>query len=90
MKRKAAHAANPARRNLQMQVIASGLNLQESRALEQAGMAYYHTKNTTNKMNNQINSVDPKYWGAYKECALGVLRYGWNQMSNEIMFWTNN
>ena len=43
-----------------------------------------------NKMNNQINSVSPKYWGAFKELAKGVLKYGWNQMSNEILYWTGN
>ena len=52
-KREAAHRANPARTGLKMEVIASGLNLRESRALEQAGMSYYHTLNTKNKMNNQ-------------------------------------
>ena len=89
-KRRAAHSANPARAGLEMEVIASGLNLPESRALEQAGMAYYHTINTANKMNNQINSVSPKYWGAFKDLALGTLNYGWNQMSNEILYWTGN
>ena len=89
-KRKKAHNANPARAGLTMEVIASGLNLSESRALEQAGMAYYHTINTANKMNNQINSVSPKYWGAFKELAIGTLNYGWNQMSNEILYWTGN
>ena len=89
-KRRTAHSANPARAGLEMEVIASGLNLLESRALEQAGMAYYHTINTANKMNNQINSVSPKYWGAFKELALGTLNYGWNQMSNEILYWTGN
>ena len=89
-RRRAAHSANPARAGLEMEVIASGLNLPEARALEQAGMAYYHTINTANRMNNQINSVSPKYWGAFKELALGVLNYGWNQMSNEILYWTGN
>ena len=89
-KRKAAHNANPARAGLEMEVIASGLSMQESRALEQAGMTYYHTINTANKMNNQINSVSPKYWGAFKEYALGTLEYGWNQMTNEILYWTGN
>ncbi len=42
----------------------------------------------TSKMNNQINSVAPKYWGAFKELAIGVLNYGWNQMTNEILYWT--
>lgn len=89
-KRRDAHRANPARAGLKMEVIASGLTLPESRALEQAGMAYYHTINTANKMNNQINSVSPKYWSAFKELALGTLDYGWNQMSNEILYWTGN
>ena len=89
-RRKAVHGANPVRAGLQMEVIASGLNLPEARALEQAGMAYYHTINTANKMNNQINSVSPKYWGTFKELALGVLDYGWNQMTNEILYWTGN
>ena len=89
-KRRAAHSLNPDRAGLEMEIIASGLNLPEARALEQAGMAYYHTLNTTNKMNNQINSVAPKYWGAFKELALGVLDYGWNQMSNEILYWAGS
>ena len=88
--RRAAHGANPARAGLKMEVIASGLNLPEARALEQAGMAYYHTINTANKMNNQINGVAPKYWGAFKELALGTLNYAWNQMSNAILYWTGN
>lgn len=53
-------------------------------------MAYYHTINTVDKMNNQINSIAPQYWGVYKELAKGVLDYGWNQMTNEILYWTNN
>ena len=89
-KRRVAHNANKARAGLRMEVIASGLNLPEARALEQAGMAYHHTLNTSNKMNNQINSIAPKYWGVFKEVAIGVLNYGWNQMSNEILYWTGN
>ena len=89
-KRRAAHNVNPFRSGLEMEVIASGLNLAEARALEQSGMAYYHTINTANKMNNQINSVSPNYWSIYKDLALGVLDYGWNQMSNEILYWTGN
>ena len=89
-RRKVAHSTNPARAGLQMEVIASGLNKVESRALEQAGMAYYHTLNTASKMNNQINGIAPKYWGAFQELALGTLDYGWNQMTNEILYWTGN
>ena len=89
-RRRAAHSANPARAGLRMEVVASELSLSEARALEQAGMVYYHTINTANRMNNQINSVAPKYWGACQELALGTLNYGWNQMSNEILYWTGN
>ena len=89
-RRRAAHSNNPARTGLRMEVVASELSLPEARALEQAGMAYHHTINTANRMNNQINSVAPKYWGAFKELALGTLNYGWNQMSNEILYWTGN
>ena len=71
-------------------MIASGLSLPKDRALEQAGTAYYHTINTANKANNQINGVSPKYWDAYKSVASGVLDYGWNQMTNEILYWTGN
>lgn len=89
-RRRTALSANPARTGLRMEVVASELSLSEARALEQAGMAYYHTINTANRMNNQINSIAPKYWGAFQELALGILNYGWNQMSNEILYWTGN
>lgn len=89
-RRRTAHSANPARTGLRMEVVASELSLSEASALEQAGMAYYHTINTANRMNNQINSIAPKYWGAFQELALGILNYGWNQMSNEILYWTGN
>ena len=89
-RRARAHDANPARTGLEMQVIQSGLDLPQARAVEQASMAYYHTLNTATKTGNQINSIAPKYWSAYKEIALGVLSYGWNQASNEILYWTGN
>lgn len=89
-KRAKAHSVNPARAGLEMEVIASGLNLAEAKALEQAGMAYYHTINTANKMNNQINGISPSRWGAFKELSLGTLDYAWNKMSNEILYWTGN
>ncbi len=73
-----------------MQIVASGLTYEEARALEQAGMIYYHTINTKNRMNNQINGIAPKYWDTYKAVALGTLEYGWNQMTDEILYWTEN
>ncbi len=89
-KRKKAHDANPYRKGLKISILASGLNYHEARALEQAGMVYHHTINTANKMNNQINGIAPKYWGIYKEIALGTLNYEWNRMTNEILYWTGN
>ena len=86
-KRKTAHAQNPARSGLQMEVLASGLTLHEARALEQSTMLYYHTINTSNKMNNQINSIAPKFWNRFKEIALGTINYAGNQLSNEILNW---
>lgn len=55
-------------------------------------MAYYHTINTANKMNNQINGISPfnLKLGVYKESAVGMLGYAWNQASNEILYWTEN
>ena len=88
--REKAHEANPYRKGLKISILASGLNYHEARALEQAGMVYHHTINTANKMNNQINGIAPKYWGIYKEIALGTLNYEWNRMTNEILYWTGN
>ena len=42
------------------------------------------------KMNNQINSVAPKYWDKFKGIASGLLDYGYNQMTNEILYWTGS
>ena len=89
-RREKAHKANPARTGLHMEVVASGLTLPVARALEQAGMAYYHTINTKNKMNNQINGIAPKYWGEFQVLAMGLIDYGWNQMTNEILYWAGS
>lgn len=91
-KRAKAHKANPARAGLELEVIQPNLNYAEARAVEQAAMAYYHTINTANKMNNQINGISPfnAKLGIYKEAAVGMLGYTWNQVSNEILYWTGN
>ena len=89
-KRAKAHEANPARAGLKLEVIQPNLNYVQARAVEQAAMAYYHTINTANKMNNQINGISPfnPKLGVYKEAAVGMLGYAWNQVSNEILYWT--
>lgn len=58
-KRTKAHASNPVRAALKLEVIQPNLNYIQARAVEQAAMAYYHTINTMNKMNNQINGISP-------------------------------
>ena len=91
-KREKAHQANPNRAGLKLEVIQPNLNYAQARAVEQAAMAYYHTINTANKMNNQINGIsqsNPKM-GVYKEAAAGMLNYAWKQVSNEILYWTGN
>ena len=85
-KRRIAHNAYPARKGLEMEVIASGLDFLSSRALEQAGMAYYHAINRANKRNNQINGISPKFWDEYN-IAEGVINYSYNQLTNEILCW---
>lgn len=43
-------------------------------------------------MNNQINGISPfnPKLGVYKEAAVGMLSYAWKQVSNEILYWTEN
>ena len=90
LKRLKAHNKNPARKGLTMYIIAKDLTLEEARALEQAGMAYYNTITKINKVHNQINGINPNNWGNYKTVAFNFLNYGWNQMTNEIMYWLEN
>ena len=91
-RRAKAHEANPARAGLELEVIQPNLDYAQARAVEQAAMTYYHTINTANKMNNQINGISPNNpkLGIYKEAAKGMLGYAWNQVSNEILYWTEN
>ena len=86
-KRASAHSLNPARRDLQMQVVATGLNLWQAKALEQAAMIFHHTINTADKRNNQINGIAPMNWDPMKNIAMGTLDYLWNKLTNEILYW---
>ena len=87
--REAAHKNNPYRKDLKLEVIASGLNYQ-ARGLEQIAMLEYHTINTANRMNNQINGISPfnRRLSLYMAAGRGALGYGENQISNEILYWT--
>lgn len=90
--RKNAHNANPYRAGLDLQIIKDGLSYEAARGIEQTYMLYHHTINTKNKMNNQINGISPNNQkiGIYINAAKGVLGYTWNQVSNEILYWSGN
>lgn len=90
--RKAAHKQNPYRKDLKFVVIDDSLNYNQARGLEQIAMLKYHTINTANRMNNQINGISPlnKSLGIYMEAGRGVAGYLGNQISNEILYWTGN
>lgn len=89
-KRENAHTNNPQRSHLNFVPI--GLNAIEARGVEQIQMIYYHTVNTSNKMNNQINGISPRNpnLSMYMEAGRGVLSYLENKMSNEILYWSGN
>lgn len=75
-----------------MTILADNLSYEAARGVEQTYMLYHHTINTQNKMNNQINGISPnnKKLGIYMEAAKGALGYAWNQVSNEVLYWTGN
>ena len=68
------------------------LNADAARGVEQAYMLYYHTINTKNAMNNQINGISPHnvQKDVYLKAAEGALGYAWNQVSNEVLYWIGN
>ncbi|RHQ53502.1 GIY-YIG nuclease family protein [Firmicutes bacterium AF25-13AC] len=85
-KRKQEHAKNPARANLQFEIIRTGLNRYEARGLEQIMMLHYHTLNA---MNNQINGISPKNrkLRRYMYAAREIAKYVDNQITDEILYW---
>lgn len=88
-KREATHKANQYRKDLTFTILASGLDYDTARGMEQSLMLYYHTLNTANKMNNQINGVSPANpnGSKYMAAAEGFMKYAENQISNEILYW---
>ena len=59
----------------------------DARVVEQTYMLLYHSINTSNKMNNQINSIAPRFWSDFTAIAAGVLEYTWNSISDEMLYW---
>ena len=92
-RRQAAHKLNPARAELTMEVLASGLTRIEARGVEQIYMLYYHTINTANKAYNQINGVSPLnalkniYMNSGRLALEAVGNFVYNEISNEILNW---
>ncbi len=91
-KRKKAHERDSKRSHLVMVDLATNLTAAEARGAEQILMLYHHTKNTFDKMNNQINGISPwnKLLNIYMEAGRGALQYYENKISNEYLYWTGN
>lgn len=83
------HKKNPARAGLTFTIKQSGLNKYEARGLEQIMMLHYHTLNTLDAMNNQINGISPKNkrLNMYMYAARGIAKYLDNQITDEILYW---
>ena len=88
--REAAHKRNPNRKDLNMVILAPNLTAVQARGVEQIYMLHYHTINTFNKMNNQINGISPAnpQIGLYMAAARGFFSYIDNQISDEFLYWT--
>ena len=52
-------------------------------------MLYYHTLNTSDKKNNQINGIrlNNIFLKDYIWAAKDIMGYAWNQVSNEVLYW---
>ena len=87
--RESAHKRNPFRKGLTFNVVGSRLNYNQARGLEQVLMLYYHTVDTQNHQNNQINGIglNNDFVDRYINAAQGALGYVWNQLSNEVLNW---
>ena len=87
--REKAHQRDPFRGHLRFVPIATGLTYQQARGYEQIMMLHCHTKNTADRMNNQINGISPKNkrLKMYMEAGRGIVEYNGNQISNEILNW---
>ena len=83
-RREAAHRRNPYRSNLILVPVRGNLTLAQARGLEQLLMVHYHTLNTTNKMNNQINEISPQNPRRqyYLEAAFSIFE---NIINNELL-----
>ena len=90
VEREQAHKKDKYRKDLHMEIVARNLTLNEARALEEAGMIYFHTihRDREYKRNNQINGVAPKFWERFKVYAKGTLDYADNKLTDAILCWT--
>lgn len=67
------------------------LSYSQARGIEQIGMTYYHTRAfACENGKNLINGISPQRWGTTPYLAAGraVSGYLYNQISNEILCWT--
>lgn len=84
--RENAHRSSPFRGHLTFVVLDDNLSKAEARGLEQYYMILYHTLNTSNKANNQINgiSLSNPSLNIYVEATI---KYIGNKISNEFLNW---
>ena len=82
--RKNAHKNDLNRKDLIFVPLEEGLSKQQARGLEQYYMMYYHTLNTLNKQNNQINGISLHNPNRSQYIDSGV-KYLGNLVSNEIL-----
>ena len=77
---------NSHRGHLEPEIVADNLNYYEARVLEQEMMLKYHTINTLNNINNQINGISPRsnLGKAYVELKRGVANYLSNLISDRV------
>ncbi len=85
-----AHARSSVRGHLPYSTIQNNLNAIDAIVIEQYYMTLYHTKNTANKMNNQINGISPSnpLLGTYIALVKGQFAYLENKLSNEFLYAT--
>ena len=84
--RESAHRSSLFRGHLVFCILEDGLSKYEARGLEQYYMILYHTVNTSNPMNNQINGIassNPNRFAYFN----ATLKYLDNRISNEFLNW---
>lgn len=88
-KRMDAHRLNPARKNLEANIVQENLGYYQARAVEQILIVHYCTIDRNNKAKNQINGVNPN-----RKDYLPIMRNGFgiseaidSMLTNELLIY---